>query len=457
MTETAPPSSMRRDVASAYAATAAKILSWLIVLGLVYRFVGAAEFAMLALIRGTIGVLNYTSLGLSPAMIRLLAETKADRQSPPHDAVLSYHTPEPDRGVQAVYANGLLIALLAGALGAGIATAYGLVFDTFYHMPDRLRADISAVVIFIGFGTVLRLMSDASGSILQSHQLIEKDNWLLVEAEVCWAVLCCVPFSDRVGRLQFIAICYVLTGGLLLFRRTATARQVAQLSLPSWRLIDEPMLKRLIGFGVLVLFAQLADYLYAPCDYILINLFLGWDAVATYTPAMTIDAGLLLLVSGLSSVILPRSAIAHTAGDMDRVRRYYVYGTLGSAFLLAFAAGVVWLLSPIIFRLWLGDPMKPTQAILPLVLIHTVVGGSSAVGRSILLGMGKVKPFTIGVLIAGVANVVLSYIFVRHLNLGLRGIIYGTIIVVVFRCLIWMPWYVLRNLDGRNMPERGTL
>ncbi len=54
--------------------------------------------------------------------------------------------------------------------------------------------------------------------------------------------------------------------------------------------------------------------------------------------------------------------------------------------------------------------------------------------------------FTISVLVAGVVNVVLSYIFVRHLNLGLRGIVLGTIVVVVARAGVWMPWYVLRTL-----------
>ena len=67
---------MRRDVISAYAASAAKIFSWVIVLGLVYRFGNAADFAILALIRGTLGILNYVTFGLSPAMIRLVAEAR---------------------------------------------------------------------------------------------------------------------------------------------------------------------------------------------------------------------------------------------------------------------------------------------------------------------------------------------------------------------------------------------
>ncbi|HEV8604773.1 MAG TPA: MATE family efflux transporter, partial [Tepidisphaeraceae bacterium] len=198
--------------------------------------------------------------------------------------------------------------------------------------------------------------------------------------------------------------------------------------------------------GALVTLAQLGDYLYAPTDYILINKFLGNIDVAAYAPAVQIDAALLVLVSGMAAVLFPRSALAHAAGDAGAVRRYYVRGTLASAGILVVAGLSVWVLSPVIFRLWLGTPLMDTRIILPLVLIHTVIGGSSMVGRSILLGTGKFKPFAISVLIAGVTNVVLSYIFVKHFRWGLKGIIYGTIIAVVARCLLWMPWYVMRSL-----------
>ncbi len=88
------------------------------------------------------------------------------------------------------------------------------------------------------------------------------------------------------------------------------------------------------------------------------------------------------------------------------------------------------------------------------MLIHTVIGGSSAVGRSILLGMNKVRAFTYAVLIAAVVNVILSYCFVRYAHMGLSGVVWGTIVAVVGRCGIWMPWYVLRTLkqaDSRSV------
>jgi O-antigen/teichoic acid export membrane protein len=443
---------MRRDVISAYVASAAKIGSWVIVSGMVYRRLGDAEFAMLALVRGTIGILNYTTLGLSPAMIRLVAQTQ--QEQPQLDSarggVLDYYTAQPRREIQALYANGLLIALLTAVFGLAVTLAYANVFGAIYHVPSRLRRDIGWIVTWLGVGTMLRLSSDVSGSLLQAQQQIALDNYRVVEGETAWIIMsfCALYLAgNAIGeRLTAVALCYTISGVILLVRRLTYAQKLTGLLLPVWRLVDEATIRRLLGFGSLVLFAQLADYLYAPTDYILINRLLGFWQVAHYAPAMQIDAGMLLLVGGLASVMLPRAALAHTAGNRDIVRRYYVYGTIASAALLTFAGSVIWMASPLIFRLWLGDRMRPTQVILPLVLIHTIVGGSSAVGRSILLGMGKVRAFTIAVLIAGGSNVLLSYIFVRYLNLGLKGIVLGTIVAVLGRCAIWMPWYVLRSL-----------
>src|SRR2546423_14642494 len=85
--------SMRRDILSAYVASASRIGSWVIVSALVYRRSPDA-FARLALVRGTLGILNYCSLGLLPAMIRAFAaapapSAKADDRSSGTAAVVA--------------------------------------------------------------------------------------------------------------------------------------------------------------------------------------------------------------------------------------------------------------------------------------------------------------------------------------------------------------------------------
>ncbi len=108
-----------------------------------------------------------------------------------------------------------------------------------------------------------------------------------------------------------------------------------------------------------------------------------------YTPAVQIDGGALLLVGAVASVLLPRSALAYAAGDLLVVRRYYIRGTLATFFLLLIVAPVLWFIAPYFFNLWFGNPMAATSAILPLMLIHTVGGGSAAVGAIDIAGHRK--------------------------------------------------------------------
>src|SRR5437764_1146102 len=72
----APAPTMRRDMIAAYIAAGTRIAAWAVVSAIVYRLAGAGEFGTLALIRGTIGILTYTAVGLAPTLIRLFAEAR---------------------------------------------------------------------------------------------------------------------------------------------------------------------------------------------------------------------------------------------------------------------------------------------------------------------------------------------------------------------------------------------
>jgi O-antigen/teichoic acid export membrane protein len=457
---------MRRDVASAYLAVAARVGGLLLVSAVVYRRLGFEAFAVFNLIRSTVGLLNYTGLGLAPAMVRMLAQARQEAfvlpahavQSGPSSEgppVLTYATPSgaPASPAVRVYAAGELLAFLLGLLGLVAVLVHGFSAPRLYGLTNRYGLADPAAQLALGLGTaiLLRLISEPPGSALLVSGRIALDNTFVAMTEFVGAGLAVASIGfwkalDPVGWMYALATCL-----LLLLRLTAAHRAAPDIFdrylEQRWRIRNlDSTAMALLGFGVMVTLGQLADFLYSPVDFILINKLLRLEHVGIYAPAVQIDAGLLTLVTGLSTVLLPKAAVAHSAGETARVRRYYLLGTLASTALLLAAALAVWLLSPWILRFWLGRDMPETRAILPLVLIHTVVGGSSAVGRSILLGMGKVKPFTASVLVAGVSNVALSYVFVRFFGWGLRGIVLGTIIAVVARAGVWTPWYVLRTL-----------
>jgi O-antigen/teichoic acid export membrane protein len=457
-------SSLRRDIVSAYLLTAMRVLAWYFVTATVFRVAGKPAFAALAIVQSTAGILEYAAIGLSPAIIRMTAE--AMRQSlngsTPAFPAISHDGPPPNRTpeVQSVYANGFVMALLTALAGAVFLGCFTWFFRRSQTNVNSGGA-MAELVFMVGVATLLRLVSDAAGAALQTSGKIFLDNVLLTTYEAIWGVGTVVNLFvfhlrwQRATGLALIAAAVVL----LVTRGIMSHRHGSGLFARWWRRFDPKMVRRLLMFGGTVVAAQMADYLYAPANYLVILFLIDHPTtvVAVYTPAVQIDSGALLLVSGLASVLLPRTAMAHAAGDPHLVRRYYVRGTLATFFLLLAAAPVLWFLAPTFFRIWLGNPMLDTCAILPMVLIHTVIGGSSAVGRSILLAIGKVRPFTASVLIAGIANVVLGYSFVRYGHMGLRGIVLGTILAVTARCALWLPWYTLRVLKREIAPGEASI
>jgi O-antigen/teichoic acid export membrane protein len=448
-----------RDIFWAYALSAARVASWIVVYGTLYRRVGAEAAALLALVRWTLGLLNYASAGLAPAILHYAAKAN----SPPspgtpgegrgeglHDALTdppipNYATPN-SPSPRPIFQAGVTLSWIGFAIGFAVLLIWTLT-------QGRARGVATLVGLF-GTGMLIDMAADAWGAIIQSKGPIRRDYQAQTSLEILWAILATagtfalikLPFSWQ----TVVGGTYLCAAIACAAARAFFARRILQTlpdhDGPRTGRLNSAITRKLLTFGGFVVLAQIADFLYAPTDFLLIRWLIDLKTVAIYAPAVQMDAGIWLLVGGLSTALLPMSAAAFGKGDFKELRRYYLQGTAVTFALLVIVCVLAWIAAPGLFRLWLGNKMKPTQEILPLVLIPTVIGGSAAVGRSILLAIGKVKAFTAAVLIAGLSNVILSYSFVKFGGMGLEGIILGTILVVIVRCAIWMPWYVLRSL-----------
>ena len=453
----------RRDIFWAYAVSLARVASWIIVYGILYRRVGPEAAALLALVRWTLGLLNYASAGLAPAILHFAAKASGNEPQPvvsapitgTYDSGLFTQDLEPGTrhySLRSVFISGVALSWI----GVGI----GLVALWAWALTEGRARGVAALVGLFGTGILIDVAADAWGAIIQSRGRIRTDYQCQTSLEIIWAVLATIGIFERerlgLSWQTIVGGGFCVAAVLSATFRAAVARPLIPRRDPDAAPHSAPVARRLLAFGGFVVLAQIAEFLYAPTDFQLIRWLIDLKTVAIYAPAVQVDVGIWLLIGGLSTALLPMSAKQFGEGNFKELRRYYIQGTAISFLLLLAASPLAWLAAPAIFKLWLGDKMKASQQILPLVLVSTVIGGSAAVGRSILLATGNVKPFTASVLIAGVANIILSYCFVQFGDLGLTGIILGTIIAVVARCALWMPWYVLRTLRRLSESQGGT-
>ncbi|HEX8324586.1 MAG TPA: MATE family efflux transporter [Tepidisphaeraceae bacterium] len=420
---------MTRALPAAYAASFARVASWALLFGIVYRTAGdtgAASVALLALARGTVGLLSYLSLGLTPVLVRLLTPGKNDADD--------------DLPARAYATAGVLISVasLLGLAGLLLFVSHYGGIDTPYAIGARVDA---TVFLMIGVGTLLRTWSEWFASALLAAGRIATDSVLQTLAEVAFVALAVMPWADAPAANA--AYGFALASSLLFAARALASGFVRR---PQWSAFDRRLMYPIALLGGGVVLGQLADWLYAPLNQILIHRYLHPTLVAAYAVAIQIDGGLLLAVGGLANVLLPTAALLHREGRLDELRTQYLRATVVSLLLLGAGAVVVCGFAQPIMRVWFGDPMPLTRAILPLVMIHTVIGGTATVGRSVLLGIGRVRAYTLSAVAGGVTNAVLATLVVTQTSLGLPGIVYATILTVAVRCGLWMPWYILRCL-----------
>src|SRR4051812_12211974 len=187
----AEQTSLRRDIFSAYLASGAKIVSWVVVSAIVFRIGGLAEFAMLTLIRSTLGLLQYASLGLGPALVKLGAEAEsssANSGGSESAQVLSYFSENPQGGISRLYSNAMSFAAVFGLVGGIFICFYAYFFTSIHRVPGNVQLSGSYTAAFIGFGLLLRLISDAPAAVLQIRGNIARDNRYVIEAEMVWIV-----------------------------------------------------------------------------------------------------------------------------------------------------------------------------------------------------------------------------------------------------------------------------
>src|SRR5688572_8515082 len=193
-----------RDLFWGYAAAGAKVASWVVVSGLVFRKLGAFDLGLLTLARATVGFLNYAAIGLAPALVHRMGRALAgetpgtparpidsQESAPSLGAVLDYANPQNrdlSRAVLAVYSNGLVIATAAALFGFIALWIYSRHFDRIHgvaaHPAWHSISEVKWMVLFVGIGTLLRLVGDVPGALLQTTGAIWLDYLIVAAGEL---------------------------------------------------------------------------------------------------------------------------------------------------------------------------------------------------------------------------------------------------------------------------------
>lgn len=178
---------------------------------------------------------------------------------------------------------------------------------------------------------------------------------------------------------------------------------------------------------LLIFTAQIAVSIYTHLDVTMIGLICTDEDVGIYSTANRIVRLVVMIVTSLSTVIIPRIEHCLKINDIENYN-HYLQISLSFIIMMALPCTVgIELLAPNIILIFAGSKYYASiNAIRILAPIILIIGFSNFVGMQVLYPHRKEHIYTIAVSIAAIINFICNFILIR--KIGLIGAIIGTII-----------------------------
>lgn len=368
------------------------------------------------------GILSLLILGVPMASVRFLAGEVARQDT---------------AGTNRVLATCVVICSVLGGLALATGAVLWLAFRAYLAGPqaaslppdvvDGASLAFALVSLQVAFAFVMRLpygVFDAhhdfvARNAIQAGELVLRLATTLVflHVDASLPALALVQVASMV--FEFVATLIVLR------RRHPTVRF-------GWRGADPTLLRPILGFSVFAMLLNVGTLLAFRVDAIVISRFLEPKHATWFDVGNKFFDPMTSLLVAVGAVVMPKATQLSTLGRADELRGVFLKWSKISLSIVLLLGVYLIVAGPDFLGWWVGPEfVEPSGRVLQLLmasfLVYLPVRG---VALPILLGLGKPKAATIGLLVMGVANLILSLALVREH--GILGVALGTAIPNVF-------------------------
>ena len=421
---------MLKNVGSNWLITMVTVLAVYLLTPFTLHKLGVDGYGTWLLITSINGYLGLLVLGVPMASVRYFAQHVATGDTRGLNEAIS--------SCMGLY---LLLGLIALVVGVGL---YG--FFTLYGIPTDLHRDarsaFGVMVLFVAVGFVGLLPE----GVLAAHcdfvpRNVVRLATLLLRLGLTVALLTLKTSLTVLALVQLACLAFDFMLCSLVIRRRYPEIRV-RLAGFDWGLV-----RKIFSFSLYVLVLNAGARLSFETDSLVIGGFMGVGFIPHFTVANSVIIYLMEFVVAIAAVVMPTATRLQTQGKIPELREIFLKWSK-IAFSITMIAGLfLVVLGPRFIAWWVGPQFERSAGhVLQILMIsYLVFLPIRGVALPILMGLGKPRLPTIGFLIAGMVNLVLSILLVRPL--GLAGVALGTAIPnVLFAALVLVQ--ACRELDA---------
>lgn len=403
---------LARNVSTRYLAIITDAALGLVLLPFNVHHLGQSAWGLWMLTASVTAYFSILDLGYGGSITRFVAQYRARRDAAGLNEILS-----------------TMIVLFAG-VGVVAYAAFVLVAanlgSLFNLTPDQVSTG-RALMLIIGLYVSLGFPFSIFGGVMNGFQRYDLNNMVGIITGVVVALTNVVMLLAGFSLVELVAATTAIRITAYFVYRLNAYRVFPALSLRLSR-VRLSRLREVTHFSVYMLGIDWSNRLNYSIDPIIIGAFLSPAAVALWTVPQRLADLLQRLTNQLNGVLFPMVVDSDTGARTERLRAIFIHGTRLSLVTVVPLATALCLLADPLIRAWVGPTFADGIVVAQILAIATAIRVGTATGTTVLKGAGCHRFLAGANLIAGVANVALSLLWIRPY--GLAGVATATLLAV---------------------------
>lgn len=209
--------------------------------------------------------------------------------------------------------------------------------------------------------------------------------------------------------------------------------------------ISKKQIKELISFGTQLYGFRITGVVYNNADRYIIPTLLNLPLLREYIVAIKFQQFVDIFQGMISSIVMPTASYLNAKGELHKLQKLFLSGTKYTIAITFPVATYVILTNKLIILYWLGNEFIHLSSLSQSALIASILGATTAVGFTMMIGIGNVA----GILKINIFSAVLKLLLSLLLAylIGLKGAIWATIISTFIVSFLYIKLY-LKTLNS---------
>lgn len=292
----------------------------------------------------------------------------------------------------------MFVLILIGSVLEPFMDWYGILGTTREQAPN-----IDSIV-FISFAIYcLNFIFKFIGNVYLAMQLPAANNLIVVSGHVLSLLIIYLLTLTTSGSLMYVAVAYTVSPLLIyLLAYPITFKKIFPFLAPSIKCFRKQYLKDLFNIGVQFFLIQLAGILLFSLTNLLISHKFGPESVSPYNISYRYFSIIPMVMAILLSPMWSATTDAYSRGELDWIKK--TMRKIKKILFLSYGGIVIFvIISPWIYRLWVGTDISIPMTMSSMMAIYTAIIITSLSYSHFLNGLGRLRLQTVNTVTVALA------------------------------------------------------